>query len=75
MEQLWAAAGTDHAGIATQTVVEKKLMRERGITRQELGREAFLKEVCVFVCSRFEYLVVFLCTCCTTLSVLLFESP
>jgi valyl-tRNA synthetase len=25
-------------------VVEKKLMRERGITRQELGREAFLKE-------------------------------
>jgi valyl-tRNA synthetase len=43
-------AGTDHAGIATQTVVEKKLMRERGITRQELGREAFLKEVCVRVC-------------------------
>lgn len=39
------AAGTDHAGIATQTVVEKKLARERGITRQELGREAFLKEV------------------------------
>jgi len=38
-------AGTDHAGIATQTVVEKKLARERGITRQELGREAFLKEV------------------------------
>ena len=37
-------AGTDHAGIATQTVVEKKLARERGITRQELGREAFLKE-------------------------------
>ena len=37
--------GTDHAGIATQTVVEKKLARERGITRQELGREAFLKEV------------------------------
>ncbi len=42
---LLSAAGTDHAGIATQTVVEKKLARERGITRQELGREAFLKEV------------------------------
>ena len=40
-----SAPGTDHAGIATQTVVEKKLARERGITRQELGREAFLKEV------------------------------
>ena len=26
-------------------MVEKKLARERGITRQELGREAFLKEV------------------------------
>ena len=38
-------AGTDHAGIATQTVVEKKLVREKGITRQQLGREAFLREV------------------------------
>ena len=37
--------GTDHAGIATQTVVEKKLVREKGITRQQLGREAFLREV------------------------------
>ena len=27
-------------------MVEKKLARERGITRQELGREAFLKEAC-----------------------------
>lgn len=30
--------GTDHAGIATQTVVEKKLQKERGITRHDLGR-------------------------------------
>lgn len=41
---LWVP-GTDHAGIATQTVVEKKLQRERGVTRHELGRENFLKEV------------------------------
>lgn len=36
--------GTDHAGIATQTRVEKKL-RESGQTRHDLGREAFLEEV------------------------------
>ncbi|MFC1692382.1 valine--tRNA ligase [Candidatus Latescibacterota bacterium] len=37
--------GTDHAGIATQNVVERKIADEQGKTRQELGREAFLKEV------------------------------
>ncbi|KAI8839861.1 hypothetical protein BC829DRAFT_428260 [Chytridium lagenaria] len=37
--------GCDHAGIATQVIVEKKLMRERGITRHTLGREEFIKEV------------------------------
>ncbi len=36
--------GTDHAGIATQYVVEKKLKKE-GKTRFDLGREKFLKEV------------------------------
>jgi len=41
---LWMP-GTDHAGIATQNVVEKKIASEQGKTRQELGREAFLKEV------------------------------
>uniref|UniRef100_A0A061RC03 Valine--tRNA ligase, mitochondrial n=1 Tax=Tetraselmis sp. GSL018 TaxID=582737 RepID=A0A061RC03_9CHLO len=41
---LWVP-GTDHAGIATQTVVEKKLQRERGISRHDLGRERFLEEV------------------------------
>jgi valyl-tRNA synthetase len=40
---LWVP-GADHAGIATQVVVEKKLMRERGITRHDVGRENFLKE-------------------------------
>ena len=34
--------GTDHAGIATQTVVEKMLLRQKGQTRHDLGREAFL---------------------------------
>ncbi len=37
--------GTDHAGIATQSVVEKSLKKEEGITRQELGREAFVEKV------------------------------
>jgi valyl-tRNA synthetase len=39
---LWVP-GTDHAGIATQNVVEKKL-RARGIDRRELGREKFIEE-------------------------------
>ncbi|MBT4483339.1 MAG: valine--tRNA ligase, partial [Candidatus Latescibacteria bacterium] len=37
--------GTDHAGIATQNVVEKKIAAEHRKTRHELGREAFLQEV------------------------------
>ena len=41
-ETLWLP-GTDHAGIATQNVVEKKL-RERGLSRYDLGREKFLEE-------------------------------
>ena len=40
---LWQP-GTDHAGIATQMVVERKLERE-GRTRRELGRDAFVEEV------------------------------
>ena len=40
---LWVP-GSDHAGIATQTVVEKKLLKE-GKTRHDLGREAFVNEV------------------------------
>uniref|UniRef100_A0A8C9RSQ2 Valine--tRNA ligase n=1 Tax=Scleropages formosus TaxID=113540 RepID=A0A8C9RSQ2_SCLFO len=37
--------GCDHAGIATQVVVEKKLMRERGLSRHDLGRANFIQEV------------------------------
>ncbi|MDD4885099.1 valine--tRNA ligase, partial [Sulfuricurvum sp.] len=40
---LWQP-GTDHAGIATQNVVEKQLLAE-GKTKEELGREAFLERV------------------------------
>ncbi|MET0559983.1 MAG: valine--tRNA ligase [Solirubrobacterales bacterium] len=40
---LWVL-GTDHAGIATQAVVEKEL-RAEGKSRQELGREAFVERV------------------------------
>jgi valyl-tRNA synthetase len=36
--------GTDHAGIATQTQVEKKLLSE-GTSREEIGREAFVEQV------------------------------
>ncbi|MFQ5607762.1 MAG: valine--tRNA ligase, partial [Candidatus Zixiibacteriota bacterium] len=35
--------GSDHAGIATQVIVEKRL-QEKGLTRRELGREKFLVE-------------------------------
>ncbi|CAI2293634.1 unnamed protein product [Caenorhabditis sp. 36 PRJEB53466] len=37
--------GCDHAGIATQVVVEKRLKRERGLTRHDLGRDRFNQEV------------------------------
>ncbi|NIK75977.1 valyl-tRNA synthetase [Paenibacillus castaneae] len=42
-DALWLP-GTDHAGIATQTKVEQKL-REQGVSRYDLGREAFLEKV------------------------------
>lgn len=45
---LWLP-GTDHAAIATQSVVEKKLLKESGQTRHDLGREKFLAEVWKFV--------------------------
>nr|XP_027210399.1 valine--tRNA ligase-like isoform X1 [Penaeus vannamei] len=41
---LWVP-GCDHAGIATQVAVEKKVKREEGKTRHDLGREEFIKRV------------------------------
>ena len=46
-EALWLP-GTDHAGIATQNVVEKLLAQE-GKTRFDLGRDAFVQRVAAFV--------------------------
>jgi valyl-tRNA synthetase len=46
-EALWQP-GTDHAGIATQNVVERRLANE-GRTRFDLGREEFVREVWDFV--------------------------
>lgn len=43
-EALWVP-GTDHAGISTQTVVERHLMRTEGKKRQDYTREAFLDHV------------------------------
>jgi valyl-tRNA synthetase len=43
-EVLWLP-GIDHAGIATQAVVEKRLFEERKVRRVDMGREAFVKEV------------------------------
>jgi valyl-tRNA synthetase len=44
---LWQP-GTDHAGIATQTKVEKQLRESEGKTKYDLGREAFLEKVWAF---------------------------
>jgi valyl-tRNA synthetase len=41
---LWVP-GTDHAGIATQSIVEKRLKKDEGLTRHDLGREEFIKRV------------------------------
>ena len=46
-ETLWVP-GTDHAGIATQNVVEKQLAAE-GLTRFDVGREAFVERTTRFV--------------------------
>ncbi len=41
---LWVP-GTDHAGIATQIKVEEALRKEEGLSRHDLGREAFTERV------------------------------
>ncbi|WP_284892536.1 valine--tRNA ligase [Cobetia amphilecti] len=41
---LWQV-GTDHAGIATQMLVERKVAAEEGKTRHDLGREAFTDKI------------------------------
>ncbi|MFI4882940.1 MAG: class I tRNA ligase family protein, partial [Phycisphaerales bacterium JB064] len=46
-ETLWMP-GTDHAGIATQTVVERRLMQTEGKRRTDYSREAFVAHVQAF---------------------------
>src|SRR5258705_9101667 len=46
-ETLWLP-GTDHAGIATQNIIERQLADE-GLTRQDLGREKFIERTAAFV--------------------------
>ncbi|MGL6054434.1 MAG: valine--tRNA ligase [Vibrio metschnikovii] len=41
---LWQV-GTDHAGIATQMVVERKIAAEEGKTKHDYGREAFIDKI------------------------------
>lgn len=45
---LWLP-GTDHAAIATQNVVEKRLLKEKNLSRHDLGKEKFLEEVWCFL--------------------------
>ncbi len=43
-DALWMP-GTDHAGIATQAVVERRLLEEEKKTRHDLGREALVERI------------------------------
>ena len=43
-EALWMP-GTDHAGIATQAVVERRMLEEEGLTRHDIGREALVNRI------------------------------
>jgi len=44
-EDAFWVPGTDHGGIATQNVIEKKLAKEQHLSRHDLGREEFVKTV------------------------------
>lgn len=48
--------GKDHAGIQTQVVYEKKIKEERGVTRQDVGREKFYQEIYDFCIDRSAYM-------------------
>ena len=43
-EALWMP-GTDHAGIATQAVVERRLLGEEKLSRHDLGREGLVARI------------------------------
>lgn len=48
--------GKDHAGIQTQVVFEKKLQKEKGLSRYDLGRDEFYKECYDFTMNRSQYM-------------------
>ncbi len=46
-QALWMP-GTDHAGIATQAVVERRMLEEEGLTRHDVGREALVNRIWIW---------------------------
>lgn len=63
---LWVP-GTDHAGIATQSVVEKRLKKEEGLTRHDLGRcvHSVYVRLCVCCSCGHYYMYILLNVWCT----------
>ena len=55
-EKVLLFPGKDHAGIQSQVVYEKKIKEERGISRYDLGREKFYKEIYDFCIDRSNYM-------------------
>ena len=55
-EKVLLYPGKDHAGIQSQVVYEKKIKDERGISRYDLGREKFYKEIYDFCIDRSNYM-------------------
>lgn len=48
--------GKDHAGIQSQVVFEKKLQEEKGVSRNDLGREEFYRQIYDFCIDRANYM-------------------
>ncbi|MFA6160213.1 MAG: valine--tRNA ligase [Parcubacteria group bacterium] len=55
-EKVLLFPGKDHAGIQSQVVYERKIKEERGISRYDLGREKFCKEIYDFCIDRSNYM-------------------
>jgi hypothetical protein len=52
-------AGLDHAGIATQSVVERNLLKQEGLTRHDLGRDKFIDKVRELSCGHWSLVKAF----------------
>lgn len=55
-EKVLLLPGKDHAGIQSQVVYEKKIQKERKVSRHSLGREKFYKEIYDFCMDRSQYM-------------------